>query len=75
MWNTVRDLKDLIYENDFREELHIQNRTLNSILAKYTSCADLNVLYKMHLDAKALKYLYERKIHNIPMKKSDRKSR
>lgn len=74
MWNTVKELKDLIYRHNINEEYHVQNRTLNSILAKHLTCSDSNALFKMYLDAQALKYHYQRKHpHNVPDKKSQKK--
>ncbi|QNN94772.1 33K [Turkey adenovirus 3] len=75
IWITVRDLKDYLYNNEINEEIHIQNRTLNSILAKHSTCSDLNALFKMHLDAKALQYQYEKKLRTIPDKKSQKNKR
>ncbi|ALB78216.1 33K protein [unidentified adenovirus] len=73
IWITVRDLKDLIYLNNIHEDCHIQNRTLNSILAKHTTCSNLNSLFKMHLDAQALKYQYENRAKFIPSETSQMK--
>ncbi|QQM18096.1 ORF17 33K [Psittacine siadenovirus F] len=73
IWNTCRDLKDLIYKNNITEEYQIQNRTLNSILAKHSTCTDVNALFRMHLDARALRYKYEKNI--IPLSKGQRRKR
>lgn len=77
VWNTVKELKDLTYAYNIQEDIHVQNRTLNSILAKHSTCTNLNVLFKMHLDAQALKYYYEKykKCQHIPAKLSVRKKK
>lgn len=73
VWKTIRDLQDLIYENNITETYHVQNRTLSSLLAKHGSCSDLNVLFKMLLDAQALKYHYEKDIEGLPGKNLKRR--
>lgn len=75
VWITIRDLKDFLYEKNITEDIHIQNRTINSILAKHATCSNLNSLFKMHLDAQALKYQYEKKLLVIPDQKHERKRR
>lgn len=78
VWNTVKELKDLTYQNNIHEEFHVQNRTLNSILAKHSTCTNVNALFKMHLDAQALKYYYSKYTnnkHHIPEKDCRRKQR
>lgn len=75
VWNTVKELKDLIYKHDISEEYHLQNRTLNSILAKHATCTDRNALFKMHLDAQALRFLYLKHLNIIPEKKLLRRRR
>lgn len=72
----MKELKDLIYKYNIAEEYHVQNRTLNSILAKHASCTDRNALFKMHLDAQALKYQYlKNHLDIIPVKKLQRRRR
>ncbi|AEC32101.1 33K protein [Raptor adenovirus 1] len=75
VWITIRNLKDYIYKHNISEELHIQNRTINSILAKHATCSNLNSLFKMLLDAQALKYQYENKTRAIPDRNCERKRR